>query len=220
MELRSVTEAQAIAKGANGDPSSLSSADFLKMMTTQLQNQDPFNPQDQTQMLAQMAQFSTVAGISEMNVSIAKLADSLRSTQMLNAASLIGKDALVANNTASLSEPGGEVRGQIELPQSTSAVAVEVRRANGELVRNINLGPQGGGAVDFIWDGKADDGSDMPAGDYLIRANFNTDEGVAGAATYLKAKINSVSIPAGGGSAQLNVEGVGQLTLADVKAVG
>ncbi len=218
MELRTVAEAQLAAKGQDGGPSNLGSKDFLKLMTTQLRNQDPFSPMDQTAMLGQMAQFSTVTGITEMNASIGKLAESLYSAQMLNAASLIGKDALVEKNTATLQD-GGEVRGQLDLPESTQAVTLEVLRGNGEVIRSINLGAKGAGPVDFAWDGKSNNGTAMPAGDYFIRAAYKSGEAVLATPTYLKAKINSVSIPAGGGSAQLNVEGIGQLGLSAIKAL-
>ena len=51
--------------------------DFLRLMTTQLKEQDPFNPVDNQAMVAQMAQFSSVAGISEMNVSLKGIADQI-----------------------------------------------------------------------------------------------------------------------------------------------
>ena len=54
----------------SGPKDALGQAEFLKLMTTQLQNQDPFKPTDNTEMIAQMAQFSTVTGITEMNESL------------------------------------------------------------------------------------------------------------------------------------------------------
>jgi flagellar basal-body rod modification protein FlgD len=55
----------------------LGQSDFLRLMTTQLKEQDPFNPVDNQAMVAQMAQFSSVAGISEMNVSLKSIADQI-----------------------------------------------------------------------------------------------------------------------------------------------
>ncbi len=218
MELRTVEQAQAAAKLQGSGPSTVDSKDFLKLMTTQLRNQDPFSPMDQTAMLGQMAQFSTVTGISEMNASIGKLAESLHSAQMLNAATLIGKDALVEKDVATLVEDG-EIRGQLDLPDYASDVRVEIVRSNGEVVSNLGLGARGPGPLNFTWDGRSDSGSLMPAGDYHVRAAYQSGDAVYALPTYLKARINSVSIPAGGGGAQLNVEGVGRLGLSAIKAL-
>ena len=73
-----------VAKGAAQKP--LDQTAFLKLMTTQLQAQDPFNPMDNTAMVAQMAQFSSVAGISEMNTSLKSIADQIAAqTDLLTA---------------------------------------------------------------------------------------------------------------------------------------
>lgn len=73
-----------VAKGTAQKP--LDQTAFLKLMTTQLQAQDPFNPMDNTQMVAQMAQFSSVAGISEMNTSLKSIADQIAAqTDLLTA---------------------------------------------------------------------------------------------------------------------------------------
>lgn len=64
-------------KGSSNANASLDQTAFLRLMTTQLQQQDPFNPMDNTQMVAQMAQFSSVAGISEMNTSLKSISDQL-----------------------------------------------------------------------------------------------------------------------------------------------
>ena len=63
---------------------SLGESDFLSLMTTQLQQQDPFEPVDNKEMIAQMAQFSSLAGISQMNDTLSSIADQIRSqTELL-----------------------------------------------------------------------------------------------------------------------------------------
>eukprot|EP01036_Dinobryon_divergens_P011689 gene11689-15733_t len=74
-------------------------ADFLKLMTAQLQNQDPFNPVDNTQMVAQMAQFSSVAGISQMNTTLSSIAAKLTGTSTSDALSYVGRNVLTEGGT-------------------------------------------------------------------------------------------------------------------------
>jgi flagellar basal-body rod modification protein FlgD len=70
--------ALAASEARRNSQSSLGQADFLQLMTAQMQAQDPFEPMDQTQMVAQLAQFSQVAGTAEMNVSLATIAEQVR----------------------------------------------------------------------------------------------------------------------------------------------
>ena len=80
--------------------------DFLRLMTTQLTTQDPFNPVDNTQMVAQMAQFSQVAGIAEMNKSLAGIAAALAPGRLTDAASWIGRSMLVESEFATPLQDG------------------------------------------------------------------------------------------------------------------
>lgn len=138
--------------------SNLSMNDFLKLMTTQLQAQDPFNPMDNTQMAAQLAQFSSVAGISEMNQSLQSLTTELSGSRVSDAASWIGKKALVAGSTATpLAD--GSYQGQITVPSAVSNLTVSLVDASGAVVHTQSLGAQPSGNVDFSWDGKDANGN-------------------------------------------------------------
>ncbi len=218
MELRSVADLQAAsAQGAGKDPGRMQQEDFIKLMLEQLKHQDPFKPMDQAQFLGQMAQFSTVSGISEMKESMASLADSLRSTQMLNASTLIGKQALVASNTAELAA-GGSISGELMLPSYSAGVEVEIMAPSGEVVRRLPLGAQPAGSVQFSWDGRNANGEPMAPGSYRIRGAFFNGEKLEATQPYVKADIGSVSVPPGGG-AKLHLQGIGTVSLADVKEI-
>ena len=108
----------------------LGQSDFLKLMTAQMQNQDPFNPVDNTQMVAQMAQFSSLAGISEMNTTMKAIAEKLGATSTADAVSYIGKTVLTAGNTAYARSSGG-ISGAVELGAAASNVTVTISDANG-----------------------------------------------------------------------------------------
>ena len=94
---------------------------FLKLMTTQLKTQDPFDPVDNTQMVAQMAQFSSVAGISEMNTSLKQISADIASSRIGDAASWIGRSALVEADVAT-PMAGGGYAGEIVLPENANSV--------------------------------------------------------------------------------------------------
>ena len=94
--------------------SQLNQNDFLRLMTTQLTTQDPFNPVDNTQMVAQMAQFSSVAGISQMNTTLTQIADKLGATSASDALSYVGKTVLAPGNVAYGRTSGG-IAGAVQL---------------------------------------------------------------------------------------------------------
>ena len=108
----------------------LGQEDFLELMTTQLQNQDPFKPMENGDFLAQMAQFSTVDGIQNLQKSFEQLSQSLVSNQALQAAGLVGRSVLAPTGLAAL-ESGGAVKGVVSLPASSSEVTVHITDASG-----------------------------------------------------------------------------------------
>ena len=119
----------------------LGQSDFLKLMTTQLQNQDPFAPMDNGDFIAQMAQFSTVTGIQEMNSSIGKLVDEFDQARIATASNLLGNSVLVPGNYGRPDEMG-ELHGMLDLPEPTISTKIIYREAetNSELLTQ-DLGP-------------------------------------------------------------------------------
>jgi len=140
---------------------------FLKLLTTQLQNQDPLNPLDNAQMTSQMAQISTVSGIEKLNATLSKLMTNSTDTQVMQAASLLGRHVLVSGSGLTLPENGQTMAG-IELTQPADNATVTIRDANGLLIRTLNLGDQPKGLSPFVWDGKNDAGEQAVAGRYTF----------------------------------------------------
>ena len=140
---------QSDAQKANGD--TLGQSDFLKLMTTQLQNQDPFAPMDNGDFIAQMAQFSTVTGIQEMNGSIGKLVEEFDQARIATASNLLGHSVLVPGNIGR-ADDDGELHGVLDLPSSTISTELTYRDAetNEELHRE-DLGSLAAGLVGFKW---------------------------------------------------------------------
>jgi len=202
------------------DLGALNQEDFMQLMLQQLKSQDPFKPTDNTQFIAQMAQLSSVTGISEMKNSLVDVVDSLRSSQVLSASNLLGRDVLVSKDTFSLSAAAPSVMGQIELAKPAQQVDIEIRNAAGEVVRRMQSGAQAAGPLQFAWDGKDDSGATVAAGDYKIQATAMTDGQRLAIEMQMRAPVTGVSLPTGGQGPQLQVQGLGTLKLSDVKEVG
>ena len=218
------TGASSTASSASTSSSStgtLGQADFLKLMTAQMQNQDPFNPTDNTQMIAQMAQFSQLSGISEMNTTLQTIAAKLTGTSTSDAMSYVGKTVLTAGNTAYGSTSGG-LNGAIELGDKASAVNVTISDpSTGATLKTIKLGAQDKGTVDYSWDGTTDSGEAAGSGPFKISAIASSSSGqTVSTKTLVWAPVTSVSNPTSG-SPTLNVAGVGpSVAISDIRQIG
>ena len=149
------------AASAKKDSSTLGQAEFLKLMTAQLQNQDPFAPMDNGDFIAQMAQFSTVTGITEINTNLTNLGDKLEPNRIATAASFLGTSVLVPGQTVT-PDDNGEIHGVIDLPASSTNVGLTISNTKGEVINTIDLGSQTKGLVGFSW-------TDIPQD--IIRSN-------------------------------------------------
>ena len=197
---------------------SIGQDEFLKLMTTQLNNQDPMKPMASGEFFSQIAQFSSVAGIQDLQKSFSQVASAMLSSQALQASAMVGRTVLVPSSEAELKE-GADVQGAVELTSSTSDLAVGVYDAAGQLVRQINMGPQVAGSVPFNWDGLTDDGKTAPAGKYQLKAITEVDGKAVAANTYVAAKVDSVIMGNLGQELTLNLGAMGQLGLSDVKQI-
>ena len=129
----------------------LGQEDFLKLMTTQLQNQDPFAPMENGEFIAQMAQFSTVTGITSMDESLKNVAAKLGETRIATAANMLGHSVLVPGKIAR-ADDDGSVNGVIDLPNATTKLQVFFQKENGEIINQLDLGGQSRGLVGFAWE--------------------------------------------------------------------
>jgi flagellar basal-body rod modification protein FlgD len=191
----------------------LGQEDFFKLMTTQLQSQDPFKPMDASQFLGQIAQFSTVSGIQSLNTGFATLAENLTANQALQGASLVGRSVQVPGSTMALGDTGN-VTATALLP-SSGAVKVSVRNAAGVLVREIDLGNKPAGTFDLSWDGLDSKGNRAAAGNYTLDVRATLADGSQEALqTAVVAPVTAVRLGAQG--LQVEVAGVGSVPLASV----
>ena len=133
---------------------------FLKLLVTQLQNQDPLSPMDNAELTSQIAQINTVSGIATLNTSVQQLSSQFLQMQTLQGASLVGKDVIVPGSKLDIADGVGQ--GGFELTSAADAVKVEVLSPAGQVVDTIAMGAQSAGLHSFDWaSGKYDSTSNL-----------------------------------------------------------
>ena len=188
---------------------------FLKLLVTQLKNQDPMNPMDNAQMTSQLAQMSTVSGIEKLNSTLNTLLENLGYTQSMEASALIGKSVLVAGDQLTLGENGAY--GGVKLEANADKVILKILNSAGQVVQSQDLGAREAGVFNFAWDGKADDGSTAAAGNY----KFTVEAAQGGKPVNVGAlQLGTVSaLVRSGNSFLLDLGSLGRLDFKDVQQI-
>jgi flagellar basal-body rod modification protein FlgD len=127
--------------------------EFLKLLVAQMNNQNPLEPQDNTEFIAQLAQFSSVEGIENLNASVDDMVGDLRSSQALQASSMVGRSVIVPNNDLGYLQNGDLIAGFAELPATTMNLNLQIQSSSGETLETIDLGHHEQGPVSLRWDG-------------------------------------------------------------------
>ena len=134
----------------------LGQEDFLKLMTTQLQNQDPFAPVDNADFIAQMAQFSTVTGITSMDETMKSVSEQLSEMRIASTTQMMGHSVLVPGKYAR-PDKEGVVSGLVDLPDTAANLNIIFESSDGEVLHQDSLGLQKAGLVGFEWRDLPDD---------------------------------------------------------------
>jgi flagellar basal-body rod modification protein FlgD len=189
----------------------LGQSDFLKLMTTQLQNQDPFAPMDNGDFIAQMAQFSTVTGIQEINNSITRLVEEFDQARIATASNLLGHSVLVPGSTGKPNDEG-EIYGVLDLPEPTLSTQIRYLDADtGDELYFDDLGPKPKGLVGFSWASVPQELVDQDKR-ITIEAMFDTGSGLEQLSPSIYSKVVSASVGTGSDKqVLLNVEDYGEL---------
>ena len=210
----------AATKGVTGS-SALGKDAFLQLLVTQLKNQNPLDPQDNTAFVAQLAQFSSLEGITTLNDTVNSLSGGLQSSQALQASSLVGRSVIVQTNEAYVDPASGKpFNGTVVVKDADSKPVITITDADGEVVRTLEMGSQKAGNADFTWDGKDDDGVLLDKGSYTFTASSKNDTGTTALTTYLPATVNSVTLSKTGGEIMLNLAGLGSIGMSKVQTIG
>lgn len=194
----------------------LGQTEFLSLMTAQLENQDPLKPMENGEFMGQIAQFSTVEGIGNLNESFSALAGAMQSSQALQASALVGRNALIEGNRGQLGSNG--LSGAIELPSGATNVTVEILNGSGQLVGQLDMGTLPAGQHNFAWDGRDANGNRLPEGSYRIAARANVGNQTQALGSLVNGRVDSVSFQGSQGLV-LNVDGVGAISLSDIRQI-
>lgn len=193
----------------------------MKLLITQMKNQDPLNPMDNAEVTSQMAQLSTVTGIEKMNSTLSAFISSMQSTQALQASSLIGRAVLVEGSSTYLaaSETEGESEAYfgVELPVGADNLKVNIKDASGNVVKTINLTNQAAGISQLSWNGYSEDGTKLANGRYTIEATATTGNSTVASTTLSYEQVMSVS--SGTDGIKLNLSNLAAITTDKIKQI-
>ncbi|KPF44802.1 flagellar biosynthesis protein FlgD [beta proteobacterium AAP121] len=182
---------------ASANNSDTASADrFLKLLVTQMQNQDPLNPMDNAQVTSQMAQINTVSGIQTLNNTMQGLNGQFVQMQALQGASLVGREITVAGNRLAVSEGTGTA--QYELATPADKVKIEVLNPAGRVVDTMTLGATKAGRHDIEWNASNAD----PALEYRFRITATSGASAVASTALMRDQVQAVSTSGSGVSLQ------------------
>jgi len=178
--------------------------DFLKLLITQLQNQDPLNPTDSTQYVSQLAQFSSLEQLSNVNANLQMVQAFDQSINNAQAVNLVGKTIKASGSRFELGS-GNTQEIQYQLGEDANKVYVSIFDSSGATVRKIEMDQMTAGAQSVVWDGKDANGNTEPAGTYSFSVQATNSNGdVMSTAAYVEDTVTGVSYHDGGTYLQSN----------------
>ena len=203
--------AAALASQVSGANEAGSQDRFLKLLVTQLKNQDPLSPMDNAQLTSQIAQINTVTGIATLNTSVQQLSSQFLQMQSLQGASLVGKDVIVAGNKLDIAAGTGQ--GGFELTSAADAVKVEVLSPAGRVLDTLNLGAQSSGMHSFDWAS----GNYAAASGLTFRVAASSGATPLASTALMRDKVTAVSTS--GNDLMLELESGASVAYTSVKAI-
>jgi flagellar basal-body rod modification protein FlgD len=200
-----------LASKATQTANEAGSADrFLKLLVTQMQNQDPLNPMDNAQITSQMAQINTVSGIEKLNDSFEAMGAQFVQLQTLSGASLVGRDVTLNSNRMAMD--GSTGTGRFVLGGTADKVKVEIVNGAGRVVATQELGAMKAGAQQFSWNA-----SGQPAGTtYSFKVTATSGTSVVSSTALARDRVNAVFTE--GTTLMLDTAAHGPVAWRDVKA--
>jgi flagellar basal-body rod modification protein FlgD len=156
---------------------------FLKLLVAQLKHQDPLKPQDNTQFVAELAQFSSLEQTMGINERLDLLSAQSRGLQNAEVVSLVGKQATVKGSKLTMDGSGAGAAVSFTLPSKSASTIVTIRDQSGRTVKTMDLGERAEGNTRIQWDGKSDAGQVQPAGTYAVEVKAETADGAPIAAS-------------------------------------
>jgi flagellar basal-body rod modification protein FlgD len=217
--LKNVTRYEDVKDAAKKTSEDMGKQDFLTLFTAQLQNQNPLEPVKNEAFVAQLAQFSQLEALTNMQTSLDTFVTSMSGERMLNSASLIGKKVAITDAATPLAQ-GGTIDANLQLPEGAAGVLINVHDAKGNLVREIVAGAQLPGSMAVQWDGKNSAGQNAAPGMYSLSAQAVINGKTATVPVNTLSTVRAIMTNPNDGSVSVEVDGGKTILLTDVKRVG
>jgi flagellar basal-body rod modification protein FlgD len=210
-----VTGAGANIPSASSNPAipvnmQINQADFLRLITAQLQDQNPLSPADPTQFVSQLEGMSEVSSMQSMQ-------NSLAASQIMSGTSLLGHSVLAPGTTATLAA-GGAIAGAVNAPQGASQLTVSITDSSGNPVTSFKVTPQDSGLTPFAWDGTTSSGAAAPAGLYTIAVSASVSGSSQKVDPLLISKVATVTVDPTSQTVDVNTDS-GSVPLSSIVAV-
>jgi len=175
--IQSITAPSASSTGpaASSGNATLGKQDFLKLLITQLRNQDPLNPQQNYEFVAQLAQFSSLEQSVGINDRLDQLAQQNQGLQNSQVVQLVGKTATVKGSIVTLKGQGQTVPISFKTEGATKESTVVIKDQAGSTIRTLKVGPKAAGIVSVAWNGQSDTGLPQPAAPYQVTVTAKAD---------------------------------------------
>lgn len=208
------TASTAAATGASGTaiPANMqiNESDFLQLISTQLQNQDPLQPTDPSQFLGQLEGLSEVSSLQSMQTAMS-------AQQATSGASLLGQSVLAPGSTATLAS-GGNIAGAVYAPAGATRLTVSIADSTGTPVSSFQVTPAGAGMTTFSWNGATSSGTTAAAGQYTISVNATVNGASQSVSPMVVTQVQSVTIDPSTQQLDLNTNG-GTVPLSSVVTI-
>jgi flagellar basal-body rod modification protein FlgD len=217
--LKNVSRYEDVKDAAKKTNEDMGKQEFLTLFTAQLQNQNPLEPVKNEAFVAQLAQFSQLEALTNMQSSLDTFVTSMSGERMLGSASLIGKKVAVTDTPTQLTS-GGTIDGSIDLPMGASGIQVSVFDSQGRLVQDLIAGPQTPGTTPISWDGKDAAENPVPSGLYRLSAKAVVNGQTTDVPVTTLSTVRAISSNPADGSVSVEVDGGKTVLLTDVKRVG
>lgn len=192
---------------------------FLQLLVTQMKNQNPLDPQDNTQFVAQLAQFSSLESMQNLTKTVDTIAANYQSSQALQASSLVGRSVVVNAGSTTVDTTKG-MTGTVVVPSSSPTTTVKIYDSAMNVVKTVDLGSKSAGNASFSWDGTNEAGETLATGNYSFVATGSLDGKATGLTTYLPATVNSVTTGVNGAEMTLNLAGGQSIGMSKVQTIG
>ncbi|MFO0714179.1 MAG: FlgD immunoglobulin-like domain containing protein [Sandaracinus sp.] len=196
--------------------SGLDGESFMRLLVAQIRHQDPLQPMDTTQMMAQLTQLTSVERLVAIDDRLGELSIATASVANAQATDLVGR-TVEADTSQVILPDAGTATGSFRVDGNAASTRVEIRDANGDVVRTLDVGPHGPGIATFQWDGDDEAGNRLPTGRYRISVTATDADGHAvTTATRLRGEVDAISYD--NGYPELEI-GESRVLLGDVRSV-